>query len=113
MRIPTPEYRNGIVIGLVAGGLAGAGLATWLAWRLTAGSSQRGTDTSPRQPAPPLAQSHQIIIRDGTIGGLPLNERGPIDDVADRMAHGDHHVERYATAGKGDPVAGGLGVTVD
>jgi gas vesicle protein len=87
MNMPLHERRDhGFIIGLLTGTCVGAGLMLWLAPRMVIELRQRVTDSVDN-----LARKGQSIR----------------DEVADRVAHGAHEVERFARAAKtASPVPG-------
>jgi len=83
MTMQLRERRDyGFIAGLLTGTCVGAGVMLWLAPRMLTDLSERLTD------------SVDVLTRRG---------QDIRDDVADRVAHGAHEVERFAKAAKTAP----------
>ena len=83
MNLQLQERRDhGFLIGLLTGTCVGMGLMLWFAPRMVSELGQRVTDS---------------------VDDLTRKGRGIRDEVADRVAHGAHEVERLAIAAKTAP----------
>ena len=100
----TDEPRDSrFVIGLLAGAVVGAGLALWLAPEAASELRRRLTDSAKGLGRRASDQYQQVNTRVGdAVDDLARKGRGVRDDIAGAVARGAHHVERYATAVKGD-----------
>jgi gas vesicle protein len=113
MNAPLQERRDyGFVIGLLTGTCVGAGLAMWLAPRLSAELRGRMTDSARSLGQRASEQYQKASTRVGeVVDELTRKGQGVRDDVADVVARGAHEVargagevERYATGAKSDRV---------
>ena len=104
MNTHTQEPRDyGFVIGLLTGTFVGAGLAMWLAPRLSAELRQRVADSARSLGQQASDQYQQASSRVGeVVDELTRKGQGVRDDVADVVARGAQEVERYATAAKSE-----------
>jgi gas vesicle protein len=99
MNAPLQERRDyGFVIGLLTGTCVGAGLAMWLAPRLSAELRERMTDSARSLGQRASEQYQQASTRVGeVVGELTRKGQGVRDDVADVVARGAHEVARGAS----------------
>ncbi len=112
-----PQERRdyGFVIGLLTGTAVGAGLAMWLAPRLTAELRERVTDSARTLRRRASARYQEASTRVGdAVEDLTRKSQDVRDEVADavargahEVARGAHEVERYATAAKSDRASEG------
>jgi gas vesicle protein len=111
MSVQTTPHRNyRFVIGLAAGTVVGAGLATWLVPRAASELRQRATDTAQRLGTGAAGRYQRASARAGAVvEGLTRAGQDVRDGLADAVAQGAHAVERYASAARTDGAAGAGG----
>lgn len=99
-----PEHRDyGFAIGLAAGTIVGAGLALWLAPRLTSELRQRATDSARHLGQRVSEQYHRASDRVvEAVDDLTRKTDEVRDGVANAVARGAHEVERVAVAARSD-----------
>jgi gas vesicle protein len=90
---------SGFGLGLFIGACAGAGLALWLAPRMTAEIRERVTDSAGRlrQRASKRYEQAEALVSDA-VQEITLKGQGLRDEVAGAVAHGARVVERAATS---------------
>jgi gas vesicle protein len=102
MNEPVERSReSGFGFGLLIGACVGAGVALWLAPRMTAEIRQRATDSAKglRQRASEHYRQAGVHLGEA-VDQLTRKGQGIRDEVADAVAHGAQTVERAATAAK-------------
>jgi gas vesicle protein len=96
---PTRDYR--FLMGLVMGGVVGAGLAMFLAPRAAAEIKARAIDSAKSLGDAASEQYRQTKRRvTGAVDDLTRKGQEARDGVCDVVARGAHEVERYATDAK-------------
>ena len=93
----------GFLAGVVTGACLGAGLAVWLAPRVSSEIRQRLTDSARdvRDRAGDVFQRGSERVG-SAVGAATRTGQTVRDDVAESVARGAREVERYATAAKTD-----------
>jgi gas vesicle protein len=96
-RQPRNDGNNGLVIGLIAGGMIGAGLALAFAPRLRSELRQRLTAS-----ANDLSQRYQGVTTrvTGVVDEMTAKGQAVRDEVADAVSRGARQVEQIAMASK-------------
>jgi len=96
-RQPQSGGNNGLLIGLIAGGVIGAGLAIAFAPRLRSELRQRLTSS-----ANDLTQRYQNVSTriTGVVDGVTAKGQAVRDEVADAVSRGARQVEQIAMASK-------------
>ena len=96
-RQPQSSGNNGLVIGLIAGGMIGAGLAIAFAPRLRSELRQRLTAS-----ANDLSQRYQEVTTrvTGVVDGMTARGQAVRDEVAEAVGRGARQVEQIAMASK-------------
>ena len=96
-RQPQNGGNNGLVLGLIAGGMIGAGLALAFAPRLRSELRQRLTTS-----ANDLSQRYQEVTTrvTGVVDEMAARGQAVRDEVADAVGRGARQVEQIAMASK-------------